>query len=94
MTLLRIQPIGLIAASLLAASFAAAQDTGGFYKGKTIRLIVGFSAGGGADANARLIARHYGHYIPGNPNVVVENMPGASSLKSVQYLGDAPKDGT
>lgn len=55
---------------------------------------MGFTAGGGADANARLLARHYGRHIPGNPNIVVENMPGASSLKSVQYLEEAAKDGT
>ena len=90
----RLQPISTTAACLLAAHAVNAQDVSGFYKGKTIRLIVGFSAGGGADANARLLARHYGAHIEGNPNVIVENMPGAASLKSVQYLDDAPKDGT
>ena len=80
---------------LLAAAPASAQSVEEFYKGKTVRLIVGYSAGGGHDANARLLARHIGQYIPGNPRVVVENMPGASSLKSVQYLDSgAPTDGT
>jgi tripartite-type tricarboxylate transporter receptor subunit TctC len=60
-----------------------------------VRLIVGFSPGGGYDAYTRLLARHYGRFIPGKPDIVVNNMPGASSLKSVQYLdAGAPKDGT
>jgi tripartite-type tricarboxylate transporter receptor subunit TctC len=56
-----------------------------FYEGKTIRLIVGFSAGGGYDAYTRTIARHMGKYIPGNPAFVVDNMPGAGSLISANY---------
>lgn len=85
----------LATASLFAAAPASAQSVEEFYKGKTVRLIVGYSAGGGHDANARLLGRHIGKYIPGNPRVVVENMPGASSLKSVQYLDNgAPTDGT
>jgi len=84
-----------LSASLFAAGSASAQTTEEFYKGKTIRLIVGYSAGGGHDQNARLLARYIGQYIPGNPRIVVENMPGASSLKSVQYLDSgAPTDGT
>jgi tripartite-type tricarboxylate transporter receptor subunit TctC len=75
-------------------SSVSAQSETGFYKGKTVRVIVGYSPGGGYDSNARLLARFLGAHIPGNPNVVVENMPGASSLKSVQYLEEAPKDGT
>src|SRR3546814_10476962 len=60
-----------------------------------MKLTVGFTPGGGYDAYTRLLARHYGRYIPGNPDVIVMNMPGASSLKSVQYLNSgAPKDGT
>jgi tripartite-type tricarboxylate transporter receptor subunit TctC len=74
---------------------ASAQGAGDFYKGKTVRLVVGFSPGGGYDAYTRLLARHYGRYIPGKPDIIVNNMPGASSLKSVQYLdAGAPKDGT
>jgi tripartite-type tricarboxylate transporter receptor subunit TctC len=71
------------------------QSVSDFYRGKTIRLLVGYSSGGGHDANARLLSRFIGQYIPGNPRVVVENMPGASSLKSVQYLdGGGATDGT
>ena len=66
-----------------------------FYKGKTVRLVVGFSSGGGYDPYARLLARHYGRFIPGNPTVIVQNMPGAASLNSVKFLSNgAPTDGT
>src|SRR5262249_49532442 len=72
---------------------ACAQDD--FYKGKTITIVVGFSPGGGYDVNARAVARHIGKHIPGNPSVIVQNMPGAGSLTSVRYLdATAPKDGT
>ena len=74
------------------AATASAQD---FYKGKTLNILVGFTAGGGFDVNARLLARHIGRHIPGNPSVVVQNMPGAAGLKSVLYVDAvAPKDGT
>jgi tripartite-type tricarboxylate transporter receptor subunit TctC len=72
---------------------ASAQEP--FYKDKTISLVVGYSAGGGYDQYARMLARHYGRHIPGNPNVIVQNMPGAASMTSVRYLdATAPKDGT
>jgi tripartite-type tricarboxylate transporter receptor subunit TctC len=77
-----------------AARNAVAQD-GSFYSGKTVTLVVGYSAGGGYDQYTRLLARHFGRYIPGNPHVLVQNMPGAASLTSVRYLSStAPKDGT
>jgi tripartite-type tricarboxylate transporter receptor subunit TctC len=70
-----------------------AQDS--FYKGKTVTIVVGYSAGGGYDQYARLAARHLGSHIPGNPTVIVQNMPGAASMTSVRYLdATAPKDGT
>jgi tripartite-type tricarboxylate transporter receptor subunit TctC len=78
-----------------AALPAEAQDVASFYKGKTIRIIVGFTSGGGYDQYGRLLARYMGKYIPGQPTIVVQNMPGAASLKSVQYLNSgAPADGT
>src|SRR3954465_1573971 len=87
-----------VAAALLLAALtgrAAAQGVAGFYRGKTIHLIVGFSPGGGYDVYARLLARYYGKHIPGNPAFVVQNMPGAASLKSVQFLDvGAAADGT
>jgi tripartite-type tricarboxylate transporter receptor subunit TctC len=81
-----------LAACAIAAAPAAAQD---FYKGKTLTILVGFSPGGGFDINARVLARHIGRHIPGNPTVVVQNMPGAGSITAVHYLDlTAPKDGT
>ncbi len=66
-----------------------------FYRGKQINIIVGSSAGGGYDAYARLIARHFSEHMPGNPDVVVQNMPGAGSGKAAGYIYSvAPKDGT
>lgn len=62
----------------------AAQDV--FFKGKTIRIVVGFSAGGGYDLYARAIARHMGNHIPGNPTIVVENMAGAASMISANHV--------
>jgi tripartite-type tricarboxylate transporter receptor subunit TctC len=66
-----------------------------FYKGKSIDLVIGLPAGGGYDAYGRLIARHMGEHIPGNPAVVPENMPGAGGLRAAGYIyNSAPKDGT
>jgi tripartite-type tricarboxylate transporter receptor subunit TctC len=89
----------LIAAALAAASCGmaprAATAQNDFYSGKTLTIVVGYSAGGGYDQYARTLARHFGRHIPGNPAIVVQNMPGAASLTSVRYLANtAPKDGT
>jgi tripartite-type tricarboxylate transporter receptor subunit TctC len=66
-----------------------------FYRGKTVRIIVGFSAGGGYDQYSRIIARHLSKHIPGNPAVIVENMPGAGSIIAANHtFNAAPKDGT
>ena len=75
---------------------ALAQDSvAQFYKGKQINLYVGSSAGGGYDTYARLLARRFGAAIPGNPAVVVQNMPGAGSNKAAGYIYSvAPRDGT
>ncbi len=64
-----------------------------FYKDKTIRIIVGFAAGGGFDTYARIIARHMGRHIPGNPAIIVENMGGAGSLLAANHLYRAKPDG-
>jgi tripartite-type tricarboxylate transporter receptor subunit TctC len=70
---------------------AAADD---FYKGKQIKLIVGSGTGGGYDANARLLARYLPDHIPGKPEIVVQNLAGAGSLKAMNYIANAaPKDG-
>jgi tripartite-type tricarboxylate transporter receptor subunit TctC len=65
-----------------------------FYRGRTVALVVGYGPGGGYDLCARLVARHIGRYIPGHPTVVVQNMPGAGSLRAANYLYTAaPNDG-
>jgi tripartite-type tricarboxylate transporter receptor subunit TctC len=81
---------------LLMPCLAEAQDAvAQFYKGKTVTIIVGSSAGGGYDLYGRLIARHLGRHIPGNPNVVVNNMPGAASnVAAANIYNIAAKDGT
>jgi tripartite-type tricarboxylate transporter receptor subunit TctC len=86
-----------VAATALAISFPAGPalaDVADFYKGKTVKVVVGFSPGGGFDAYGRLIARHIGNHIPGKPSLVVNNLPGASGLKAVQSLKAQPGDGT
>jgi tripartite-type tricarboxylate transporter receptor subunit TctC len=85
---------GVIAATA-ASSAVSAQSLAEFYRGKTVRVIVGFSSGGGYDQYARLLVRHMGRHTPGAPTYIVQNMPGAASLKSVAYLEQgAPSDGT
>ncbi|MFN3890399.1 MAG: Bug family tripartite tricarboxylate transporter substrate binding protein [Beijerinckiaceae bacterium] len=79
----------------LASGAAFAQGAADFYKGKTVSIIVGSSAGGGFDLYARLIGRHMQRHLPGNPNIVVSNMPGAGSIRLAQHIyAVAPKDGT
>jgi tripartite-type tricarboxylate transporter receptor subunit TctC len=66
-----------------------------FYQGKQITIVVGFSAGGTYDATARLFARHLGKHLPGNPSVLVRNMPGAGSITATMHVyATAPRDGT
>jgi len=72
-----------------------AQTPAEFYKGKTVEIYVGYSVGGGYDLYARLLARHMGKHIPGNPTIVAKNMEGAASLRLANWLYQvAPKDGT
>jgi tripartite-type tricarboxylate transporter receptor subunit TctC len=81
--------------SLALTSHPRADAIADFYKGRTVTLIVGYGPGGGYDLFARLMARHLGRYIPGNPTVVVQNMPGAGSLRATNFLyAVAPRDGT
>jgi tripartite-type tricarboxylate transporter receptor subunit TctC len=73
---------------------AHADPVADFYRGRTVNLVVGYGPGGGYDLCARLVARHIGRYIPGNPTVVVQSMPGAGSLRAANYLYTvAPNDG-
>jgi tripartite-type tricarboxylate transporter receptor subunit TctC len=88
---------GIAAAAVIAQSLAAvaAEPARAFYAGKQITITVGLPPGGGADAYARLVQRHLASHIPGQPVVVVQNMPGAGSLKSITWLNaTAPTDGT
>jgi tripartite-type tricarboxylate transporter receptor subunit TctC len=79
----------------LLATPAQADDVADFYKDKRITMIVSYGPGGGYDVYARTLARHIGRHIPGNPSIVVQNMPGAGSLRGTNYLYNvAPKDGT
>ncbi len=66
-----------------------------FYKGKQIDMVIGYSPGGGYDAYARLVARHMGNFVPGNPNIVARNMPGGGSRVAAAFVYKiAPKDGS
>ena len=87
---------GWVVAVVAAAEPCAAQDmVEQFYRGKSINLTIGSSAGGGYDAYARILARHVGKYIPGHPTIVPQNMPGAGGNKAAGYVYSvAPKDGT
>ncbi len=88
---------GRITAILLAigAGPALADPVADFYTGKQINLIVSTGVGGGVDTNARIVARHLGDHIPGNPSVIVRNMTGAGHLQATNFMfSQAPKDGT
>ena len=88
--------LGLAALVGLASAPAQAADAvANFYKGRTVQVLIGFSAGGGYDIYARTLARYMGRHIPGNPTLVPQNMPGAGTLKVANYIYNvAPKDGT
>jgi tripartite-type tricarboxylate transporter receptor subunit TctC len=87
-------PAGLLAA-LVAFGPAAAQTPSGVLAGKTVNLIIGFGAGGGYDLWARVLARHIGKHLPGNPTVTPQNMEGAGSYRAANFMYNvAPKDGT
>jgi tripartite-type tricarboxylate transporter receptor subunit TctC len=78
-----------------AGSSVAAQSVADFYRGNTVTLAVGSGPGGGFDLSARLTAQFIGKYIPGNPTIVVQNMPGASGLRAAEYVANvAPRDGS
>lgn len=82
-------------AGLTCFAASAQENIADFYKGKTVQIIVGTSAGGGYDVYARTLARHMGRHLPGAPNFIVANMPGAgSNIMSAHVVNAAPKDGT
>src|SRR6476660_9238771 len=88
----------ILAAALVVSSAnqAAAQSAGEFYKKtKDITLILSAGAGGGYASYGRAFARYFGHHLPGDPNIIVQNMPGGGGLRATNYLyTNAPKDGS
>jgi tripartite-type tricarboxylate transporter receptor subunit TctC len=85
----------ILAPTLLAIAPASAQNVEQFYAHHQIRMIVGYSTGGGYDLYARLLSRYLGNHLPGKPTILPENMPGAGSLRAANYLyAAAPKDGS
>ncbi|HEX2257244.1 MAG TPA: hypothetical protein VHG92_11205, partial [Afifellaceae bacterium] len=94
MTLMKLTA-GLAIAAFTAVGTAGAQSVEEFYRDNTVNLYIGYSPGGGYDQYARVLAQHMGKHIPGNPTVVPQNMPGAGSLRLVNWLYTAaPQDGT
>jgi tripartite-type tricarboxylate transporter receptor subunit TctC len=85
----------ILAALVLLAPAARADDVADFYRGRTLTLIAGFNVGGGADAYARVVARHLGRHLPGAPAVVVKNMQGAGSVLAANHIFNvSPRDGS
>lgn len=79
----------LLAGSLIDSDRAFSQES--FYRGKQLRIVVGFTSGGGYDRAARIVSRYIGKHIPGNPDVLVQNMPGASSVIAANYVWNVAK---
>lgn len=87
--------LAALAATALAAPHAQAQDAEAFYKGRNVVVVIGAAPGGGYDTYGRLVARHMGKHIPGNPTVTPSNMPGAGSIVAAAAIANTlPKDGT
>src|SRR5262245_1371418 len=79
---------------IASTTHAQGQAPAEYYRGKTVDLYIGYSVGGAYDLYARVLARHMGRFIPGNPNVVPKNMEGAGSLRLANWLYNvAPKEG-
>jgi tripartite-type tricarboxylate transporter receptor subunit TctC len=91
----RLAHLAGLAAVVLSGPAARADDVADFYRGRTLTLVAGFNVGGGADAYARIIARHLGMHLPGGPAVVVKNMQGAGSVLAANHIFNvSPKDGS
>src|SRR5690348_10299641 len=85
----------VLANAIGAAPLARADDVADFYRGKRINLIVSYGTGGGYDVYARVLAKYMSKHIPGNPNIIIQNMPGAGSLRGANYIYNvAARDGT
>jgi tripartite-type tricarboxylate transporter receptor subunit TctC len=84
-----------LAAAMLAAAPIQAQPVADFYRGKTLRMLIGYGPGGGYDIYGRLVAEFLPRHLPGSPTIITQNMPGAGSFVAAKYMHDvAPKDGT
>src|SRR5471030_2429247 len=87
--------LAVAAAILLSALPAQAEPIEDFYRGKTLRLLIGYGPGGGYDIYGRLVAEFLPRHLPGKPTIIAQNMPGAGSFAAASYIQDvAPKDGT
>ncbi len=91
---MKLAPILCVSLAVV-TSGARADDAADFYRGRTVNLIAGFNPGGGADTYARLVARHWGRHIPGNPTLIVRNMQGGGSVIAANHIYNvSPKDGS
>jgi tripartite-type tricarboxylate transporter receptor subunit TctC len=89
------QAVAVALVAMALSGQAAAQDAAAFYRGKTIELVIGYPPAGSNDIYGRIVARHLGKFIPGQPAIIVRNMPGAGSLLAANHLYNrAPRDGT
>ncbi len=87
--------VGALTWQAMGAPCARAQAPAGYYAGKTVKMIIGLGVGGGYDLWGRILARHLGRHLPGNPNVIAQNMEGAGSFRAANYFQSvAPRDGT
>src|SRR5665213_2700091 len=87
--------VGMAAAIVLSALSAHAEPVEDFYRGKTLRILIGYGPGGGYDIYGRMVAEFLPRHLPGKPTIIAQNMPGAGSFAAAKYIYDvAPKDGT
>src|SRR5947199_8512460 len=87
--------LAMAAAVFLSAVPAQADPIEDFYRGKTLRMLIGYGPGGGYDIYGRLVAEFLPRHLPGNPRIIAQNMPGAGSFVAAKYMYEAaPKDGT
>jgi tripartite-type tricarboxylate transporter receptor subunit TctC len=87
--------LGIVAGILLASVPTRAEPIADFYRGKTLRMLIGYGPGGGYDIYGRLVAEFLPRHLPGNPTIITQNMPGAGSFVAAKYMYEvAPKDGT
>src|SRR5215475_7553705 len=84
-----------LAAALLSTAPIQTQPPDAFYRGKTLRMLIGYGPGGGYDIYGRLVAEFLPRHLPGHPTIIAQNMPGAGSFVAAKYMAEAaPKDGT